>query len=73
MKLFSEFQIFGILLVCVVLQSDSVGFDAEVVSVGPAILFATMVVTKSIIVDLGSRSRFATMDVCYCDRPLIYV
>ena len=32
-KLFSEFQIFGVLLICVVLQAQAVGFDAEVITV----------------------------------------
>ena len=32
-KLFSEFQIFGVLLMCVVLQAEAVGFETEVVTV----------------------------------------
>jgi hypothetical protein len=32
-KLLSEFQIFGVLLMCIVLQAEAVGFDAEVVTV----------------------------------------
>ena len=32
-KLFSEFQIFGVLLMCVVLQGEAVGFETEVITV----------------------------------------
>ena len=32
-KLFSEFQIFGVLQMCVVLQGEAVGFETEVITV----------------------------------------
>ena len=32
-KIFIKFQIFGILLVCVTLQADAVGFDGEFVTI----------------------------------------
>jgi hypothetical protein len=63
-KTFSEFKIFGILLVCVTLQADALDFDGEFVTVsdyGYAITFLTLSIlplTFYVLYGLGPPGAF---------------